>query len=90
MYIICRIGGDEFVVLMVHSDESQSRLIESKLNQINIELSNIRDFNAQVSISVGIAHGKHAKDVSLLFKHADEALYETKRKGKCGYSFYRD
>jgi PleD family two-component response regulator len=41
-----------------------------------------------VSVSVGISHGKDAKDVSFLFKHADEALYETKRRGKSGYTFY--
>lgn len=85
---ICRIGGDEFVVLMVHADENQNRLIESKLSQINIELANDNDSPAKVSVSVGISHGKDAKDVSFLFKHADEALYETKRRGKSGYTFY--
>ena len=85
---ICRIGGDEFVVFMVHADETQNRLIESKINQINIELSNKEEGLADASISVGIAHGRNAKDPASLFKQADSALYETKRKGKRGYTFY--
>ena len=31
---ICRIGGDEFVVFMVHSGNLKRRLIESKIGQI--------------------------------------------------------
>ncbi|MBO4899751.1 MAG: GGDEF domain-containing protein [Lachnospiraceae bacterium] len=37
---ICRIGGDEFVVFMVHSGNIRHRLIESKIGQINAELEN--------------------------------------------------
>ncbi len=85
---ICRIGGDEFVVFMVHADKTQSRLIESKISQINIELSNKEDGFADTSISVGIAHGSQAKDTVSLFKQADQALYETKHRGKSGYTFY--
>lgn len=85
---ICRIGGDEFVVFMVHAGEAQSKLIESKIKQINIELANKDDDLADSSISVGIAHGSQAKDPASMFKQADKALYETKRKGKSGYTFY--
>ncbi len=86
---ICRLGGDEFVVLMIHTDETQKKLIASKINQINMELAAKDDENiASTSVSVGVAHGSHATDTGELFKQADKALYETKRRGKNGYSFY--
>lgn len=85
---VCRIGGDEFVVFMVHSDEHQHALIASKINRINYELSKEEDGIQPTSISVGIAHGSGAETATILFEQADEALYETKRKGKHGYTFY--
>ncbi len=85
---ICRLGGDEFVILMAHAGETHNRLIESKINQINADLADEEDDLANTSISVGIAHGSHAKDIATWFNNADGALYETKRKGKGGYTFY--
>ncbi len=86
---ICRLGGDEFVVFVVNSDENQNELIETKLKQINAELANNDDNLADTSLSIGIAHGSHAKDTAEWFNQADSALYETKRTGKSGYTFYK-
>ena len=85
---ICRLGGDEFVIFMAHTGESHGRLIGSKINQINTELTSKEDGLAATSISVGIAHGSHARDPVTWFNQADSALYETKRRGKGGYTFY--
>jgi diguanylate cyclase (GGDEF)-like protein len=51
---ICRIGGDEFVIFMVHSGSMNRKLIESKIGQINLELQKTNDGLPPVSISVGI------------------------------------
>ena len=84
---ICRIGGDEFVVFMVHSAPRQHRLITNKITQINNELAETSDGVVGISVSVGIAHGSEFTDLATLFEHADQALYNTKRAGKHGYSF---
>ncbi len=85
---ICRIGGDEFVVFMVHSSGISRGLIESKISQINRELANIDDGLPPISISMGIVNGKDVKDPESLFKRTDDAMYESKRKGKNTYTFY--
>ncbi|MGX8705393.1 MAG: GGDEF domain-containing protein, partial [bacterium] len=85
---ICRIGGDEFVVFMVHSTEMQHKLIESKIERINSELEKSEDGLPPISISVGIVHGSQAADATALFEESDEAMYEAKRHGKHGYTFY--
>ena len=85
---ICRIGGDEFVAFMVHSTEMQHALIESKIERINSELEKPKDGLPPISISVGIVHGSQAADAATLFEESDEAMYEAKRHGKHGYTFY--
>ncbi len=85
---ICRIGGDEFVVFVVHAVVEQQSLLQGKINRINEALANTADGLPAVSISVGVEHGSNTKSPDELFKHADEALYVTKRKGKSGISFY--
>ncbi len=85
---ICRIGGDEFVVFMVHSSNISRRLIESKINQINIELENTDDGLPPVSISVGIINGKDVNDAETMFEKTDAAMYESKKQGKHTYTFY--
>ena len=84
----CRIGGDEFVVFMVHTGDKQNDLIVSRIDRINDELANAGDGLPPVSVSAGIAHGDEGVEPVQLFERADRALYETKNRGKCGYTFY--
>lgn len=86
---VCRIGGDEFVVFMTHADESKKSLIVSRIRQINAELGREVDDVPPISVSVGIAFGGDTDDPAELFEHADKALYQTKDRGKKGYTFYK-
>ena len=85
---VCRIGGDEFVVLMVHADETRQELIATKIRNINTQLADTSDNLPQTSVSVGITHGTKVSDRQDLYKSSDTALYETKRNGKSGYTFF--
>ncbi len=85
---ICRIGGDEFVVFMVHSGNMQKKHIESKIFRIREKLEDTSDGLPPVSLSIGIVHGKDVSDTEKLFERGDEALYESKKKGKNTYTFY--
>jgi diguanylate cyclase (GGDEF)-like protein len=84
---VCRIGGDEFVVFMVHSTENQHDLIASKIGEINAALSATDDGLPPISISVGIVHGSEVAGAENLFEKADEAMYRSKQKGKHTYTF---
>lgn len=83
---ICRIGGDEFAVLVQNADESLNDLILKKVSRINMALSHVEDGLPAASVSVGAATG--AADCSTLFAHADAALYRVKAAGGRGCSFY--
>lgn len=85
---IFRIGGDEFAVVMFGVDETGKDLIVRKVEEINEILAAERtDENVPlVSISVGVAFG-NLIDKELI-SQADSVLYERKKSGKGGCSFY--
>lgn len=85
---ICRIGGDEFVVFMSHSDKTMKDLIASKIERINQQLMDVSDGLPKISVSVGIVHGKDTTDASKMFEKADEAMYRSKQSGKKTHTFY--
>lgn len=86
---VCRIGGDEFVVFMVHAAKPQQRQIEEKIAGINRELANTEDGLPSASVSVGIVHGSESSDAEDLFRKTDDAMYQAKQRGKNTYSFYK-
>ena len=85
---ICRIGGDEFMVLMVHVSRDVRHLIENKVIQINEELSNTGDGLPSVTASVGVALCRDTNNPQELFHDADVALYYVKDHGRNGVCFY--
>ncbi|MBQ4462995.1 MAG: GGDEF domain-containing protein [Eubacterium sp.] len=87
---ICRIGGDELAVIMVHSDPTLETLIRKKVEIINKNLNDIDDNLPPISVSVGVAFGEKNITVDTLFKHADDALYIVKEHGRSGVRFYHE
>ena len=87
---ICRIGGDEMAVIMVHADKELSRLISKKIRKVNDKLAKHGgdDSIPPSSISVGVAYGDDGVTRDMLFKQADEALYSAKERGRHGICFY--
>ncbi len=86
---ICRIGGDEMAVIMVHSDPSLAKLLEKKIHLINQDLGVKNGNEPTISISVGVAFGERGITAETLFKRADDCLYKIKAGGKKGVCFYK-
>ncbi len=86
--IICRFGGDEFVVVMTRVNSSMRQLVENKMNNANDILMHPKDDLPPVSISVGVAFSDRKDPQGDIFKDADTALYRVKETGKSGISFY--
>ena len=85
---VCRIGGDEFAIVMVEMTSDLSYTITEKITEINRQLA-ISDENIPaVSLSVGVAFTDRKNPGDSQFTDADTALYYTKEHGKKGCSFY--
>ena len=88
--IVGRIGGDEFVVFMKNVDviENLERRAIGLLSAVK-RLSIPELKGKSVTCSIGIAAAPmHGSNYLELYNHADMALYETKDRGKNGYSIY--
>jgi diguanylate cyclase (GGDEF)-like protein len=85
---ICRIGGDEFVVIMVNMNSSLRDLVEEKIRRINDTLKTPKDGLPPMSLSVGVAFGDRENPSGDIYKDADTALYRTKTQHRGGCEFY--
>ena len=86
--IICRFGGDEFVVVMTRANSSMRQLVENKINKANEILMNPQDDLPPVSLSVGVAFSDRENPQGDIFEDADLALYRVKEAGRRGINFY--
>ena len=84
---ICRIGGDEFAVIMTNADSSISDVIARKISQVADFLRDDANELPPATISVGIAFGSPDCADDKLFQAADAALYDVKRRGRDGFAF---
>ena len=85
---VSRIGGDEFAVIMVHSDAELADLIRKKYEVMNEKMMDDEDGLPPLSFSAGVAFGEVGKDIKTVFKGADEALYKAKEGGRSNICFY--
>ncbi len=85
---VCRIGGDEFAVIMLDVTSDLGYTIEDKISEINRQLA-IHETNVPaVSLSVGAAFMDRKNPGESLFKDADLALYYVKKHGRNGCHIY--
>ena len=85
---VCRIGGDEFAIIMVEMNSDLKYTIEDKITYVNQELSKEENGIPAVSLSVGVAFSDREDPGKSIFKDADKALYAVKKNGKNGCGFY--
>lgn len=87
--ILGRIGGDEFAAFIPVSGrewvEEKGKMLSKALDHA-CEKDGCR-WNMSASIGIAMAFQDGA-DFASLYRNADRALYQTKRNGKNGYSFY--
>ena len=87
---ICRIGGDEFVVFMVHTTGNPEPLITRKVACINRTLADEKDDLPSITLSAGVSYRTAGNDPEEMFRQADIALYDVKDHGRDGCCFYSD
>lgn len=86
---VCRLGGDEFAVLLEGMGSEELLLKKAKEICKIIANEHFHLTTAPVTCSVGAAIApQHGTTFEELYKHADEALYLIKDKGRNGYCLY--
>ena len=88
---VARLGGDEFLVILTQTDnrekvkELAQKLLEDQQQPLEVQPG----FFETVGMSIGIAFSeKNQPNEINIRKHADQAMYAAKRRGKNGYAVY--
>jgi two-component system cell cycle response regulator len=78
---VVRYGGEEFAMLLPHTDTQQAMQMAQRLHD---RIRTLRPAGLDITVSIGIASGSltTAEDVSRLISQADKALYEAKNEGR--------
>jgi diguanylate cyclase (GGDEF)-like protein len=79
--IACRIGGDEFAVILPESSARDADQLYRRL-QSSMRGTSLGPDEGRLRISAGIAELQHGDTAAGLFERADAALYRAKDQGK--------
>ena len=84
--ILCRYGGEEFVVMLPEIDMENARIVAEKLRKTimaNTQLDDSQMPNKHVTISVGVASlPESGNEEEILLGMADKAMYKAKETGR--------
>lgn len=86
--IICRYGGDEFIIIF-DSRLEDIKTIADRIIQIIQEPFEVNENSYSVSVSIGISEiNDKTQNIETLIKNSDKAMYEAKRNGGSQYFFW--
>ena len=93
MDIVARIGGEEFVVMLPHTDSDGAFIFAERFREqiYNSELI-IDEHKIKYSVSIGISSFNRDNDteISMILHRADLALYEAKENGRNRSIIYKE
>ncbi len=85
--MVCRYGGEEFIVILPSSSMAAAKRIAERLRE-GIEEESMMHNNlplSPVTISIGIAQWEEGQQIDQLIADADAALYQAKAQGRNQY-----
>jgi len=87
--LLARFGGDEFVILLEHSDDYHFTLVAERILQAITRPFHIQGNNIKSGISIGITHSLSDYSSSdEMLRDADIAMYQAKKAGKNCYVIF--
>jgi diguanylate cyclase (GGDEF)-like protein/PAS domain S-box-containing protein len=88
--IICRQGGDEFLILLEGVSLDETLQAANRIIQSLAQPFRLMEHEVVITPSIGISrYPEHGDDPDSLIKNADIAMYDAKRQGKNNYQLYR-
>lgn len=79
---VCRVGGDEFAIIVVDVSESQKNFVDERLTELKENLAKPEGNLPVVTMSIGVAFSDRENPEDTIYKDADKVLYDVKEHGK--------
>ena len=80
--LICRFGGDEFLVLFPETDLAQAEAVAERVRAYIEEAVIDAESKCQVTVSIGCTQISVDEDLARAIARGDDALYVAKDKGR--------
>lgn len=81
--VVCRLGGEEFLVVCADTDVQAGFQYAERLRQhVASKLMPIQDNTICLTVSIGLADNSNAESVEAMMREADERLYAAKSAGR--------
>jgi diguanylate cyclase (GGDEF)-like protein len=84
--IVCRYGGEEFIILLpntnIHGAKSLADKIRAHIEECSLDINKETKVKFTVSVGVSQVDADKEKNFESAIKRADDALYEAKETGK--------
>jgi len=89
---VCRVGGDEFVVVLPETRRSSDvASVAAKIIETLSQPVRAADRELTVTPSIGIAvFPEDGRDADMLIRNADAAMYHAKESGRARYQFFTE
>jgi diguanylate cyclase (GGDEF)-like protein len=87
---ICRIGGDEFVVVLpeIKRSADAAHVAQKVIEQLSLPVT-VEERDLIVTPSIGIAvYPDDGRDAETLIRNSDAAMYHAKEMGRANYQFF--
>jgi diguanylate cyclase (GGDEF)-like protein len=85
--VLARYGGDEFVIILPHTDASGAAAVAERILARVRALAIPTDHHSvRCSVSIGLGEFQPADNPEELFRRADNKMYMAKRRGKNQYT----
>ena len=84
--IVCRYGGEEFVILLPNTSQDEAKVVAEKIRadiaSFTIKLLNTNSLKITISLGVSQIDIENEVNIELALKRADDALYKAKVSGR--------
>jgi len=87
--VICRHGGDEFVVVLDDCDPDRAAGMAERVHAALSEPTEVIGLSLPITASIGISlYPRDGRDTDTLLKNADAAMYQAKAEGRARHRFF--
>lgn len=84
--LVCRYGGEEFVVVLPRTDAAEASILAERIRSVvekqRLALKHSGEEIAPITASFGVTHFRRGEQLSHFVRRADEALYASKTGGR--------